>query len=235
MRRLGQLLALAFLVGLAFPTAASLLLRGAYATAGIFSSLTVTGLTKPGVVYTTTSSLLATDPLAFGFLPDGYSSGPTMWVGPQGLNPLDATLQIYGYGLVGLANIAHFQNLSTQGSTGGAIVELSSTPTGAAISSGSQLGSFRYGGSTDTIQTLGTGGEIDCYATQNWNASNTPMKCEFFTVPNGSTTETLAMTIDQDQSVTFAKNVHAPSLPTSCSGLPTGTLWNSSNTVSLCP
>lgn len=48
------------------------------------------------------------------------------------------------------------------------------------------------------------GVQINCIPTQTWSGTVRGTKCQFLTTPNGSTTNTLALTIDQDQSITVA-------------------------------
>ena len=138
----------------------------------------------------------------------GPSSTPTAQFGPRASNPIDASFEFYA--ATSGANIAHFHNTGSQGSTGGAIVNLSSVPSGAAISSGSRLGSLQYAGSQDTSQTSGAGAAINGLATENWSSSDHGSQLVFNTVPNGSTTRTTALTLGQDQSATFAGAVYLP-------------------------
>lgn len=55
--------------------------------------------------------------------------------------------------------------------------------------------------------TFQIGAEIFCVPTQTWTGSAHGTRCTFSTTPNGSVTNTLALTIDQDQSITVAGGV----------------------------
>lgn len=74
-----------------------------------------------------------------------------------------------------------------------------------AVVSGDQIATLNFQGYDGTTATMVTGAHIIANATQNWsNAPARGSKIVFQTVPNGSGTLTTALTLDQDQSATFA-------------------------------
>ena len=73
-----------------------------------------------------------------------------------------------------------------------------------ALVSADVIGRLRFGGYDGTNTTLQFGVDVFATATQNWSSSAHGTKLTFQTTPNGSTTETTALTLDQDQSATFA-------------------------------
>jgi hypothetical protein len=89
------------------------------------------------------------------------------------------------------------------GSSGGATVQLASDD-GAALASGDRLGQFQFQGADDASHTLGTGAVIRTIATETFSATGHGARMEFLTVPNTSTTATLALTLGQDQTATFS-------------------------------
>ena len=143
------------------------------------------------------------------YSPTGYASGPSIVFGTAGANPDDAVFEAYA-GTSGQFS-AHFHNNGVQSTTGGGIVSINSTPTGtpAAIASGNRLGSLQWGGTYDNTLTLLNGPAVNAYATQTWTVAHLGSKIDFRTVPNNSTTRTVALTLDQDQSATFANTVNA--------------------------
>jgi hypothetical protein len=68
-----------------------------------------------------------------------------------------------------------------------------------------------------------TGGYVDIIPTQTWSGSAYGTEITFATTPNGSTTNTVALTLGQDQSATFAAHIVMSGLGTgtqvSCLGL----------------
>ena len=73
-----------------------------------------------------------------------------------------------------------------------------------AVISGNILGQINFQGYDGTTTTMDTGAGIQGVATQNWSNTALGTKLIFQTKPNGSTTLTTALTLDQDQSATFA-------------------------------
>jgi hypothetical protein len=80
------------------------------------------------------------------------------------------------------------------------------------------LGSLQFGGSKDTAQTLGVGPTVGSAATENWSTTNLGSSLDFKTIPNGSTTRTLALTLGQDQSATFAGVINGTATNLTTSG-----------------
>jgi hypothetical protein len=121
--------------------------------------------------------------------------------------------QFVGIGTVAPAALFHVESAATitalfdstvaSGASGGATVQLASDD-GAALASGDRLGQFQFQGADDAAHTLGTGAAIRTIATETFSATGHGAKVEFLTVPNTSTTATLALTLGQDQTATFA-------------------------------
>jgi len=99
-------------------------------------------------------------------------------------------------------------NTGAQSSAGGAGLSLFSDP-GAAISSGSRLGFLGLGGSFDTSHTLNNTTAVQAYATQNWSSSAKGSELVFSVTNNSTTGLQTALTLNQDQSATFANTVNA--------------------------
>ena len=165
---------------------------------------TSTAFTQGSVVFAGASGTYAQDNANLYYNPTGYSSGPTLQLGPSGSNPNDAVFEVYAATAGNMT--AHFHNNGVQSTTGGAIVNLNSSPTGtpAAIASGNRLGSLQWGGTYDNTLTIQSGAAINAFTTQNWTSTHAGSKLVFNTVPNNSLTRTTALTLDQDQSATFA-------------------------------
>jgi len=168
---------------------------------------TTTSFTQGSIVYAGASGNYAQDNANFNYNPTGVFSGPAVDLGPQGSNPDDAVFEVYA--ATAGNPTAHFHNNGVQGATGGGKVSLNSTPTGtpAAMASGSRLGMLEFGGTFDSTMTLKNGGDMSCLTTQAWTSTHAGSKLIFNTIPNNSTTKTLALTLDQDQSATFASSV----------------------------
>ncbi|MBA2702242.1 MAG: hypothetical protein H0U60_00125 [Blastocatellia bacterium] len=91
---------------------------------------------------------------------------------------------------------------ATRGSTLGLF-----TADGATMASGDMLGMVRFGGYDGVVETS-KGAHIYALTTQIWSATQHAAKLVFQTTPNSSTTLTTALTLDQDQSATFAGGVY---------------------------
>ena len=137
----------------------------------------------------------------------GPSSTPAFAVGPRGSNTLLGVFDAFQS--VAAATAGAFYNTGAQSSTGGAFVDAYSDP-GAAMNSGSQLGCFRFGGNDLASPTVTVGASMCGYASANWSNTSYPTTWKLYTVPTGSTTPTLALTIDSTQTATFA---NLPILP----------------------
>lgn len=83
------------------------------------------------------------------------------------------------------------------------------------ILSGESTGSFRFGGFDGT--TFEASAVISAAATENWSATARGSKIEIKTIPNGTTTKTLAVTIGQDQKINLT-NYGAGMLASDASG-----------------
>lgn len=72
------------------------------------------------------------------------------------------------------------------------------------------IGSLGWAGYQETTSAFtGNKATIQAYATQDWTSTANGAKFVFSTVPNNGTTLTTALTLDQDQSATFANTVNA--------------------------
>jgi hypothetical protein len=98
------------------------------------------------------------------------------------------------------------------GSSGGASLLLASDD-GAAVVSGDRLGQLQFQGADDASHTLGTGAAIRGFATQTFSSTAHGGRLEFYTVPDSSTTLTLAMTINQDGKVSIGSGTGAGVTP----------------------
>lgn len=195
-------------------TAGSLSIGGNAATATtLLSTLpvtlggtgTATAFTQGSIVYAGASGIYNQDNADLFYNPTGYAgSQPFLAVGPRASNPTDAAFEFY----VTSGMTAHFHNVNTtQSITGGVTVGLMYVPTGAAVTSGNRVGSLEFGGSYNTANNPGTISAIRSYTTQNLTSTTLGGKLLFQTVPNGSATLATALTLDQDQTATFASTV----------------------------
>jgi hypothetical protein len=125
-----------------------------------------------------------------------------MQVGVRGSQPLDAVLEVYN----GSSGVAHFHNTGAQGASGGAAINLSSAQA-SAMTANNRLGCLQFAGSFDATMVPDVGADISGYATETWNSGANGSKIIIHTVPNGSTTRTTALTINQDQTSVFASSV----------------------------
>ena len=168
-----------------------------------------TSLTTPSLINAIDGSLMmgmnSTVPSFTMYPASGGTTRSQIDFGYRASSPHDADYEWYSTGSG--ANIAHFHSTNAQSTSGGAILSLNAVPVGAAISSGNRLGSLQFGGSKDNAQTLGVGPTIESYTTQNWTSTTLGCDLEFKTIPNGSTTRTLALTLGQDQSAKFANSI----------------------------
>lgn len=89
-----------------------------------------------------------------------------------------------------------------------------------ASQSGDHLGQISYQGYGTSFQT---GAVSDALTTELWTATAHGTKLRFLTTPNGSQTNTLALTLDQDQSATFANTVNATTFAGNHTGSIAGT------------
>jgi len=181
----------------------SLLGSGDYGTltAGYGGTGTSTTFTQGSVVYAGASGIYTQDANNFYYNPTGFSgSQPNFELGPRLSNPIDAGFEYY----VSSGVTAHFHNVNTtQSATGGVTVGLMYVPTGAAVISGNRAGSLEFGGSYNTSDNVGTIAAVRSRPTENMASGHFGGQLEFCTVPNGSTTCTVALTIGQDQSGTW--------------------------------
>lgn len=74
----------------------------------------------------------------------------------------------------------------------------------AALSSGDRLAYFLGGGSKDAAHTLANAAGMTLFTTENWSATATGSQIRFEVIANTTTARVVALTIDQDKSVTFA-------------------------------
>ena len=153
-----------------------------------------------GIFFSSTNGRIAQDINNFYYNPTAFNSAPTLEIGPYGSNPFDAQFEFY---CPNAGQCLHVHSNAAQSSTGGPILSLNSTPSGAAMTVGSRLGTLQFGGSQDTIQTIGLGPRIVGRTAQNWTASHQGSILELNTIPNNTTTATNALTLDQNQSAVF--------------------------------
>lgn len=165
---------------------------GSYVTAA--SNLTTVG----AVPYVSASGVINQDPTNFFWDASNHRLG-------IGVATPSAPFDVH---VPATNNAIQANNVGTQGSTAGAIIAVGSDP-GAAMSSGSRLGQYTFFGTFDNTSTLSNAASIQAFATQSWTSSAKGSQIKFFTVPNSATTQTLALTIGQDQTATFASTISA--------------------------
>ena len=168
---------------------------------------TSTAFTQGSIIFAGVGGVYSQDNANFFYDPAGYVSGAHQEVGPSGANPDDAVLEIYAISLGDVT--AHFHNNGVQGTQGGGIININSSPTGtpSAIASGNRLGVLQFGGTYDTTLAIHNGPTVGAKTTELWSATHAGSQLVFHTVANGSTTRTLALTLDQDQTAAFASTV----------------------------
>jgi hypothetical protein len=85
--------------------------------------------------------------------------------------------------------------------------------------SGDSLGKFELAGYGTTSSSGYPQASYEGVATENWGATARGTKALFYTTPNTTTTQTLALTLNQDQTATFVSSVTATSFIGSGSSL----------------
>ena len=172
------------------------------------TSANLAGGAAGNISYQGAASTTAFDNLNLYYNPTGGpSSSPSLAVGPRGSNTLYAVFDAFE-SIAGQYSAA-FYNTGAQSSTGGALITLLMDP-GAAMTTGSRLGSVQYGGNYTSPLTTGVGASIDGVAAGNWSGTSYPTNLLFYTTSVGSTTLTQALKIDSAQTATFA---NLPILP----------------------
>jgi microcystin-dependent protein len=124
----------------------------------------------------------------------------------------------------GAAPLIQSTNTGAYSSGGGGFFQLIADA-GSAMTSGSRLGTLQYMAAYDASATYNIGASIGSLATQLWTASANGAKLTFNVTANNSTSRTLALTLDQDASATFANTVNA----TTFVGAVSGTATNATN------
>jgi hypothetical protein len=101
------------------------------------------------------------------------------------------------------------RGVGSQSPTGGGLLQIQNEP-GSSELSGSRLGGVFFGGNTSiAVQNRAS---VEAFAAQNWNLSSQGTKLAFYTTANGDTNRSLALTIDQDRSVSLTGNLIANSV-----------------------
>jgi len=188
--------------------------------AGLLSTadVTVTNLsaasaTTNGIVYVGTTGALEVDPNDLVW----DDTNKRLGIYQNGSTP-SASLDVHGT----TTQLAIFNNVGTQSSTGGAGVIGQSDP-GAAMSSGSRLGFLQFGGAYDGTHVTRNSAGINAFATETWSSTASGSQLVLQTTPNTTNTRTTALTIGQDQSSTFAGNVNVNGTLTSQTITPSST------------
>lgn len=78
---------------------------------------------------------------------------------------------------------------------------------GAAMASGDRLGFYALWGAVDTAHTTSNATIFEAFATENWSPTATGNKIVLSTTPNGTTTRTTCMTLNENQTVDFARSI----------------------------
>lgn len=104
-------------------------------------------------------------------------------------------VEIYGSG----GQMSIFNTAASGSSTGGVMDMIEDD--GAAMASGDRLGVFSFDGAEDNAHTTATGSSISSFATGNWSSSSHPTDMRFSTVPSGSITKVVRLTIGSDGNV----------------------------------
>lgn len=79
------------------------------------------------------------------------------------------------------------------------------TPTFTALASGDLIGAVSWQGSDGTLTTFAEGARVQAAAQSTWTSSNHDAGLNFYTTPSASTTPTLAVTINDNGSLTLAE------------------------------
>lgn len=171
--------------------------------------------TVPGLVNTTTQTFAGTKIFAA--------------IGVNNTYPISALLDVHGSG--NATPQIQANNVGTQSSGGGAVIQVGADP-GAAMTSGSRLGGFQFFGTHDAAHTTYVGAAINAFATQAWTGSAQGTQLKFNITANGTTSRVTALTIDQDSSATFTGNISAANLSgTNTGDVTIGAVAGSSSTT----
>lgn len=99
---------------------------------------------------------------------------------------------------------------------GGAVQVLHDS--GAAMGANNRLGALQFTGAKDASSTYYNGSIIAGFATEAWSGTAGGSKLVFSTTPNTTQTKAVALTLDQNQSATFANTVNATTFVGSLTG-----------------
>ena len=164
------------------------------------SSILSSTATNSGIVYTDASGNLSIDTANICW----DITNKRLGIAQAGTAP-SAKIDIHATDLT--VPVAQFNQLSsTNGATGGAIVQTIADP-GAAMANGARLGVVQFAGATDAAHTTVTGAAINATTTQAWNGTSAGTALNFLVTANGSTTRSTALTLSQDLSATFAGSI----------------------------
>ena len=118
----------------------------------------------------------------------------------------DPTTDTFYSGAINIKNAttqtAKFTNTNTKGALSGAGMQGYSDD-GSAMASGNRLGFYALGGATNTSHVTSNASIIEGFATENWSGTQTGSSLVLSTTPNGSTSRSNVITLDQDQKVIF--------------------------------
>ena len=160
---------------------------------------TATTFTTGSVVYVGVSGVYSQDNANF-FWSDAT---PSLQIGPRGSAALDATIEAYNTTFNGI----HSHNTNaTQSPIGGGGFVGYATP-GAAMTTGNRLGVLQFGGSYDAANDLYIGISIFGLATETWSATAGGSQLLLSTTANGTQNRVVALTLNQNQTATFASSV----------------------------
>jgi hypothetical protein len=95
------------------------------------------------------------------------------------------------------------ESTGASGASGGSVIRLQNDD-GAAMGTGERLAAVQFAGAKDGSHTIQVGGVVRAITTQGWSGTAAGTRFEFLTTPDGTTSNTIALTIGQDQSLTLA-------------------------------
>ena len=101
--------------------------------------------------------------------------------------------------------IIQANSLGAYSSSGGGIMQVTNDA-GSAITSGSRIGGLQFASVYDGTHTFNVGAAINGVTTEAWTSTANGTKLNLNVTPNGTTSRSTAMTIDQDSSVSITSS-----------------------------
>jgi len=172
--------------------------------------------------------------LVFGFTTTGdlaliVSGAPHVVIPPQfnqRMSFLSSMNIFHGSGMAASTTVSQNAYSSAGGSGWQAFID-----SGAAVTGGSRLGFYTFGGATDAAHTTANAASIEAFATAGWSAGNNPAYISFLTTAIGSGTRTEQVRITDIATTIFDNEVVGLNLLVSGTTTLNGFISSGTNTL----